>query len=131
MAGISKPLKGPSGENTLFALQLENELRKGKHTYVATLIEIKSDKHIEVSDAIVPMLRRYVGVMPLELSKKLLPRRQMDHQIELVPGSRPLAQAPYRMTPLEFIELRKQLTELLDAGLVQPSKASYGAPMLF
>ena len=48
-----------------------------------------------------------------------------------MPGSRPPAQAPYRMTPLELRELRKQLTELLDAGLVQPSKAPYGAPVLF
>ena len=45
-------------------------------------------------------------------------------------GSRPLAQAPYRMTPLELIELRKQLTELLDAGLVQPSKEPCGALVL-
>ena len=35
------------------------------------------------------------------------------------------------MTPPKFIELRKQLTELLDAGLAQPSKASYEAPVLF
>ena len=35
------------------------------------------------------------------------------------------------MTPLELIELRKKLTKLLDVGLVQPSKAPYGAPMLF
>ena len=35
------------------------------------------------------------------------------------------------MTPPELIELWKQLTELLDAGLVQPSKAPYGAPVLF
>ena len=35
------------------------------------------------------------------------------------------------MTPLEWIELQKQLTKLQDAGLVQPSKAPYGAPMLF
>ena len=46
-------------------------------------------------------------------------------------GSRPLAQAPYWITPPKLIELQKQLAELLDAGLVQPSKAPYGAPMLF
>ena len=45
-------------------------------------------------------------------------------------GLRPLAQALYRMTPLELIELRKQLTELLDVGLVHPSKAVYGALVL-
>ena len=95
------------------------------------LIEIKSDKHLEVPDAVVPMLKRFEDMMLPELPKKLPPRRQTDHQIELVLGSRPPAQAPRRMTPLELIELRKQLKDLLDVGLVQPSKAPYGAPMLF
>ena len=131
VAGIRKPPKRPSGEKTLSALQLEKGLRKGEHTYVAAMIEIKPDKQVKVPDVVAPILRRFTDVMPPELSKKLPPRRQTDHQIELVPGSRPPAQAPYRMTPPELRELLKQLTELLDAGLVQPSKAPYGAPMLF
>ena len=80
-------------------MQLEKGLRKGKHTYIATLIEIKTDKHAEVPNAVVPMLKRFEDVMPLELPKKLQLGRQTDHQIELVPGSRPPAQAPYQMTP--------------------------------
>ncbi|KAK4397569.1 RNA-directed DNA polymerase [Sesamum angolense] len=35
------------------------------------------------------------------------------------------------MAPVELVELRKQLDELLEAGLVQPSKAPYGSPVLF
>lgn len=35
------------------------------------------------------------------------------------------------MAPSELAELRKKLNELLEAGLIQPSKAPYGAPMLF
>ena len=31
----------------------------------------------------------------------------------------------------ELAELRKQLNELLDAGLIRSSKAPYGAPVLF
>ena len=54
MASISKPPKRPSEEKTLSALQLEKELRKGEHTYVAALIEIKLDKHVEAPDAVVP-----------------------------------------------------------------------------
>ena len=95
------------------------------------MIEIKPDKQVEVLDAIAPILSRFANVMPLELPKKLPPRRQTDHQIKLMPGSRTPAQAPYQMTPPELKELRKQFTELLDAGLVQPSKASYGAQVLF
>ena len=88
VAGISKSPKRPLREKTLSTLQLKKGLRKGEHTHVAAMIEIKSDKHVEVPDAIAPILSRFVDVMPPELPKKLPPRRQTDHQIELVPGSR-------------------------------------------
>ena len=61
--------------------------------HVVTMIDIKPDKQVEVLDAIAPILSRFYDVMPLELLKKLPPRRQTDHQIELVPGSRSPAQA--------------------------------------
>ena len=35
------------------------------------------------------------------------------------------------MSPRELGELRKQLTKLIDTGFVRPSKAPYGAPVLF
>ena len=69
--------------------------------------------------------------MPPELQKKIPPRRDIDHKIELLPGTIAPAQAPYPMAPKELVELRKQLNELLDAGLIQPSKAPYCAPVLF
>ena len=56
--------------------------------------------------------------MPPKLPKKLPPRRDIDHKIELLPGTVAPAQAPYRMAPKELVELRKQLNELLDAGLI-------------
>ena len=38
---------------------------------------------------------------------------------------------PYKMALPELEELRRQLKELLDARLIQPSKAPYGASVLF
>nr|XP_016493746.1 PREDICTED: RNA-directed DNA polymerase homolog [Nicotiana tabacum] len=35
------------------------------------------------------------------------------------------------MAPSELEELKKQLKELLDAGHIRPSKALFGAPVLF
>lgn len=35
------------------------------------------------------------------------------------------------MPPMELVELRKQLDELLSVELIQPSKAPYGSPILF
>lgn len=50
--------------------------------------------------------------MSKELPKSLPPRRDVDHEIELVPGAKPPARAPYRMAPSELAEWRKQLDEL-------------------
>lgn len=74
---------------------------------------------------------RIQDVMAPELPKTLPPTRDIDHKIELLPGSVAPAQAPYRMAPKELAELRRQMNELLDAGLIQPSKAPNGAPVLF
>ena len=51
----------------------------------------------------------------------LPPARQVDHTIELVPGSKPCFRPTYRMSPLELKEVRKQLDELLSKGWVRPS----------
>ncbi|GKA96662.1 putative nucleotidyltransferase, ribonuclease H [Tanacetum coccineum] len=55
----------------------------------------------------------------------------MGNTIDLETGSKPSAKAPYRMPPPELEELRSQLKELMDAGYIRPSKAPYGAPVLF
>ena len=79
----------------------------------------------------VGLLGEFADVMPPELPKTLPPRRAVDYRIELVPRSKPPLKAPYRMSPMELVEMRKQLTELLDASYIQPFKAPYGAPILF
>ncbi|WVZ84266.1 hypothetical protein U9M48_031317 [Paspalum notatum var. saurae] len=51
--------------------------------------------------------------------------------IDLVPGTVPIAKAPYRMSRKEYDELMKQLDELLEKGFVRCSVSPWGAPMLF
>ena len=69
--------------------------------------------------------------MPEQLPKVLPPRRTVDQEIELLSRVKPPAKGLYRMAPLELVELRKQLDELLQAGFIRPSKGLFGAPMLF
>ena len=73
---------------------------------------------MEVPDSVVSILKEFKDVMPAELPKKLPPRRPIDHKIELMLGTKASTQASYRMPPVELLELRKQLKELLDAGLI-------------
>jgi len=60
----------------------------------------------------------------------LPPDREIQFAIELVPGTAPISKAPYPMAPAELAELKKQLQELLDKGLIQPSVSVWGAPVL-
>jgi hypothetical protein len=51
--------------------------------------------------------------------------------IELMPGARPVAKSPYRMSSKELDELKKQLKKLLKQGFVRPSASPWGSPVLF
>ncbi|XP_010027163.2 uncharacterized protein LOC104417618 [Eucalyptus grandis] len=113
----------------LSAMQLTEGLWKGEVTFLAVLKE-EGVEESEVPGEMTQVLDAFQVMLP-ELPKKLPPRREVDHRIELVPDARPPAMAPYRMAPPEFKELRKQLKELLDAGYIRPSKAPFGAPVLF
>ncbi len=75
--------------------------------------------------------QEYADVFRDSLPKELPPRRELDHRIELVPGSAPPNRATYRMSPKELDELRKQLNDLVEHGFIQPSKSPFGAPVLF
>lgn len=59
------------------------------------------------------------------------PQREIDFTIELLPGTAPVAIAPYRMAPAELRELKAQLQDLLDKGFIRPSFSPWGAPVLF
>ncbi|KAL4020675.1 hypothetical protein IC575_019456 [Cucumis melo] len=128
------PIRRGKPVKMLSALQFKRGVTKNQ-CYVATMktIEAEEAKPDEppVPDNIQKVLDEYKDIMPSELPKKLPPRREVDHEIELEPGAKPPAMAPYRMAPLELEELRRQLKELLDVGYIQPSKAPYGAPVLF
>nr|GEX48782.1 reverse transcriptase domain-containing protein [Tanacetum cinerariifolium] len=61
----------------------------------------------------------------------LPPTRQVEFQIDLIPGVAPVAWAPYRLAPSEMKELSDQLKELSEKGFIRPSSSPRGAPVLF
>ncbi|XP_013723761.2 uncharacterized protein LOC106427587 [Brassica napus] len=63
--------------------------------------------------------------------KELPPPRSNPFTITLEPEAKPIAKAPYRMTPVELAELKKQLEDLLENGFIRSSSSPWGAPVLF
>nr|GEX07258.1 putative reverse transcriptase domain-containing protein [Tanacetum cinerariifolium] len=91
------------------------------------VMEKKSDeKRLEN----IPVVREFPNVFPEDLPG-LPPVRQVEFQIDLIPGAAPVARAPYRLAPLKMQELSDQLQELADRGFIRPSTSPWGAPALF
>ncbi|GJT49741.1 putative reverse transcriptase domain-containing protein [Tanacetum coccineum] len=72
----------------------------------------------------VPTVRNFPEVFPEDLPG-LPPIRQVEFQIDLVPGAALVARAPYRLAPLEMEELSTQLQELSDKRFIRPRSSVY------
>nr|GEX29176.1 reverse transcriptase domain-containing protein [Tanacetum cinerariifolium] len=57
----------------------------------------------------------------------LSPTRQVEFQIDLIPGVALVVRAPYRLAPFEMKELSDQLKELSEKGFIRPSSSPWGA----
>ncbi|GJR59337.1 putative reverse transcriptase domain-containing protein [Tanacetum coccineum] len=90
-------------------------------------VEDKSEKK-RLKD--VPIVQDFPKVFPEDLPGLPL-TRQVEFQIDLIPGAAPVARAPYRLAPSEMKELSEQLKELSDKGFIRPSSSPWGAPVLF
>ncbi|GJV89596.1 putative reverse transcriptase domain-containing protein [Tanacetum coccineum] len=96
-------------------------------TLIIRVMEKKSDDK-RLKD--IPVVREFPKVFPEDLPG-LPPVRQVEFQIDLIPGAATVAQAPYRLAPSEMQELSNQLQELADRGFIRPSTSPWGAPVLF
>ncbi|KAA0046124.1 DNA/RNA polymerases superfamily protein [Cucumis melo var. makuwa] len=108
-------------------LKAEKLLRKGCTAFLAHIVVVQREK-LKPED--VPVVKEFLDVFPDDLSG-LPPDREIEFTIELLSGTAPISQAPYRMAPSELKELKMQLQELIDKGYIRPSVSSWGAPVLF
>ncbi|GJS78532.1 putative reverse transcriptase domain-containing protein [Tanacetum coccineum] len=74
------------------------------------VMEKKSDEK-RLKD--IPVVKEFPDIFPEDLSG-LPPVRQVEFQIDLIPGVAHVARTPYRLSPSEMQELSNQLQELTD-----------------
>ncbi|GJZ00426.1 putative reverse transcriptase domain-containing protein [Tanacetum coccineum] len=104
---------------------------RGCHVFLAHVtIKKVEDKSEEKRLEDVPIVRDFPEVFPKDLLG-IPPTRQVEFQIELIPGATPIARAPYRLAPSEMKEFSDQLQELSYKGFIRPSSSPWGAPVLF
>nr|GFB75726.1 putative reverse transcriptase domain-containing protein [Tanacetum cinerariifolium] len=109
------------------ALQARTLLSHGCEGFLATIRDTTS-KVPSIHDQ--PIVSEFLDVFPDELPG-IPPVREVEFNIEIIPGSEPISKAPYRMASIELKELKDQLQELLERGFIRPSVSPWGAPVLF
>lgn len=86
-----------------------------------------AQKEVWTSD----LVHEFADVFKDPLPIGLPPERQEGHSIPTEPGHPPPFRPMYRLSPLEYKELQTQVSVFLEAGILEPSKSPYGAPVLF
>ncbi|GJW89901.1 hypothetical protein Tco_0167454 [Tanacetum coccineum] len=120
----------PKGQIKEFSLALSVELRaisriiaRRCHVFLSHVTTKKvEDKSEEKRLEDVLIVRDFPEVFPEDLLG-IPPTRQVEFQINLVPGAAPIARAPYRLAPSEIKELSDQLQELSDKGFIRPNSS--------
>ncbi|WMV08788.1 hypothetical protein MTR67_002173 [Solanum verrucosum] len=79
---------------------------------------------------LVPIFNELSEVFPDDLPG-VLPEREIDFGIDLLPDTQHISTLPYHMALEELKELKEQLEDLLNKGFIRPSISPWGAPVLF
>jgi hypothetical protein len=75
------------------------------------------------------VVKDFPDVFPEELPE-MPPDTEVVFVIDLLPGTAPISKQAYMMSVEELKELKKQLTELQEAGYIRSSSSPWGAPVL-
>ena len=94
------------------------------------LLAMVDDRKVALHVEDIPVVCRYSDVFPDELPG-VPPERDSVFEIKLVPGTQPIYRTMYRMAPVEQVELKKQLDDLLAKGFIRPSKSPWAFLVLF
>ncbi|KAL5537554.1 hypothetical protein UlMin_042915 [Ulmus minor] len=79
---------------------------------------------------LIQLLHEFTDIAPSELPQQLPPMRDVQHQIDLIPGATLPNLPHYRMTPKEYAALHDQVQELLTQGSIRPSLSPCAVPAL-
>jgi hypothetical protein len=153
------PADEEKSDSVVSASQLKRLARKGARVFVAVVYPVESDPvppveafvatlspeeptaSVQLVQPVSPpggevpwvseLLSEYSDVFQDPLPAGLPPERSEGHSIPTKPGHPPPFWSMYRLSPLEYRELEKQLTKFLKDGILEVSQSPYGAPVLF
>jgi hypothetical protein len=104
----------------------------GVRLYLPAVSHIKASLHhvVELKLEDIHIIREFLDVF-LDDLPGMPSERAIEFKIELQPCTAPIAEAPYKMSPVEMRELKIQLHGLLDKVYIRPSTSPWGYSAMF
>jgi hypothetical protein len=93
-------------------------------------IVLTSTRVDDLPNEVQELLEEFTDIILDELPHSLPPMRSVSHHIDLIPGARLLNKAAYRLMLQENEEVKRQVQELLDQGLVRESLSLCDVPTI-
>jgi hypothetical protein len=115
-----------SGKELLTEVKKKEEpqfimVRKPKVVLTSTRVD-------DLLEEVQELLEEFADIVVDELPHLLPLIRSVSHHIDLIPGANFPNKAMYRLTPQENEEVKRQVQDLLDKGLVRESLSPYVVP---
>ncbi|CAL5349722.1 unnamed protein product [Camellia sinensis] len=88
---------------------------------VKEVSDLAAESVSELPTEVAKLLSHFSDVAPKELPDELPPMRNVQHAIDLIPGSQLPNLPAYRMNPREHTKLKRQVDELLSKGFIRES----------
>ncbi|XP_074579527.1 uncharacterized protein LOC141836014 [Curcuma longa] len=117
--------------NLLSVSKFIDEMESGDVVYAllpcrdeATIVDVALPAEVQ------HLLADFAELMPEDFPPGLPPMRDIQHQIDLVPGSSLPNRPAYRLSPKEAEELQRQVVDLLERNYIRESMSPCAVPAL-
>ncbi len=107
---------------TVSSAKVKRMMSRGCIACLATVVEVPTAAP-ELKD--IPIVCEFLDVIPPKLMT-MPPNKELEFVINVVPEAALTPKAPYRMASAELRELKGQLQNLMDKGVVRPSVSPRG-----
>nr|GEZ90450.1 putative reverse transcriptase domain-containing protein [Tanacetum cinerariifolium] len=115
--------------NIISCTKAQEYLSKGCDVFLALITTKETKDKLEGKRLEDVLIVRDFPEVFLEDLPGIPPARQVEFQIDLVPGVAPVPPAPYRLAPSEMKEMVEQLQELSDKGIKRSKGTNRALPL--